>query len=116
MSIIRKVTAAAAGSLMLVGAVAAPSQAQRPVFQDGLVNVNITDVNILNNVLNNNNLVDLVDVNVADVADIIIQACGVDVGPVAAGILGQATAVDRSGNSRTVCEAGTGTVSIVQNN
>ena len=45
MSVMRKVAAGAAGSLMLMGAVAVPSDAARnTTFQDGLVNVNIGDV------------------------------------------------------------------------
>lgn len=106
MSIMRKITAAAAGSLLLMGAVAVPSQAARnATFQDGLVNVNVGDVTIAR------------DVNVAAVVGIAANVCGVNVGPVAAAILGQAGAVDNSGRARTLCmAAGTGDpLTITQN-
>jgi len=106
MSVMRKVAAGAAGSLMLMGAVAVPSDAARnTTFQDGLVNVNIGDVTILE------------DVNVAAVVGIAADVCGVNVGPVAAAILGEATAVDASGRDVVICEAaGTGApVTIEQN-
>ncbi|NWL12308.1 hypothetical protein DM793_13585 [Paenarthrobacter nitroguajacolicus] len=94
MSIMRKITAAAAGSLFIIGAVAVPSQAARnTTFQDGLVNVNVGDVTILE------------DVNVAAVVGIAANVCGVNVGPVAAAVLGEATAVDASGRDRTICES-----------
>lgn len=106
MSIMRRITTAAVGSLFLIGAVAVPSQAVRnTTFQDGLVNVNVGDVNVLN------------DVDVAAVVGIAANICGVDVGPIAAGVLGQARAVDASGRDRTICNAaGTGLpVTITQN-
>ncbi len=67
--------------------------------QDGLVNVNVGDVTILENV----------DIGVA--AQVAAQICGVKVGPVA--VLGKA--VDRSGDTRTVCESDQGPVTITQN-
>lgn len=106
MSVMRKVTAAAAGSLLMMGAVAMPAEAARnATFQDGLVNVNVGDVTILE------------DVNVAAVVGIAANVCGVNVGPVAAAVLGEATAVDASGRDRVICEAaGTGApVTIEQN-
>ena len=78
-------------------AAGAPAQAQ--VNQDGLVNVNVGDVTILE------------DVNVGVAAAVAANICGVKVGPVA--VLGQA--VDRSGATRTVCESDTGDVTITQN-
>jgi hypothetical protein len=75
----------------------APAQAQ--VEQDGLVNVNVGDVNILN------------DANIGVAANVVANVCGVKVGPVA--VLGRA--VDRSGDTVTVCEAATGPVTITQN-
>jgi hypothetical protein len=91
-----------AGTVLAVG-VATPASAQ-PVNQDGLVNVNVGDVTILE------------DVNVGVAVAAALAACDlVDVGPVAAGVLGQAIAVDRSGRDRTVCESATGPVEIVQN-
>jgi hypothetical protein len=69
------------------------------VEQDGVVNVNVGDVTILE------------DVRVALAAQVVAQICGVSVGPVA--VLGRA--VDRSGETRTVCEAPQGPVTIEQN-
>ena len=84
-----------AGALS-VGAVAtADAQNQ----QDGLVNVNVGDVAILN------------DVNIGVAAQVAANLCGLKVGPVA--VLG--TAVDRSGATRTVCETDQGPVTLRQN-
>ena len=77
-------------------AAATPAAAQ-PNQQDGLVNVNIGDVTILE--------------NVGVAAQIAAQVCGVQVGPVA--VLGRA--VDRDGQTRTVCESDQGPVTISQN-
>lgn len=90
----------------MLGAVAMPAEAARnETFQDGLVNVNVGDVTILE------------DVDVAAVVGIAADVCGVNVGPVAAAVLGEATAVDASGRDRVICEAaGTGEpVTIEQN-
>ncbi len=84
-------------SLGLMGVAAAPAAAQ--TNQDGLVNVNVGDVTILE------------DVNIGVAAQVAAQVCGVKVGPVA--VLGQA--VDRSGTTRTVCETDQGPVTIEQN-
>jgi len=80
-------------------AMALPASAQ--VEQDGLVNVNIGDVTILE------------DVNIAIAALVAANICGVDVGPVA--VRGQA--VDASGDTKTVCtnRAGRRAVTISQN-
>jgi hypothetical protein len=67
--------------------------------QDGLVNVNIGDVTILE------------DVNIGVAAQVAAAICGVRVGPVA--VLGQA--VDRSGETETVCTIEQGDVTISQN-
>lgn len=80
-----------AGTVLAVG-VASPASAGR-VDQDGLVNVAVNDVVIS----------DVLDLNAAVAA--VVQACGITVGPLALAVLGQAVAVDRSGNSRTICEA-----------
>lgn len=77
---------------------AMPVAAQIAV-QDGLVNVAVGDVTILE------------DVNIGVAAQVAANICGVKVGPVAA--LGQA--VDRSGQTRTVCTTDQGPVSISQN-
>ncbi|MDQ3533665.1 MAG: hypothetical protein M3456_15110 [Actinomycetota bacterium] len=67
--------------------------------QDGLVNVNVGDVTILE------------DVNIGVAAQLAANICGVKVGPVA--VLGRA--VDRSGATRTVCETDQGDVTLTQN-
>ena len=77
-------------------AAATPAAAQ-PNQQDGLVNVNIGDVTILE--------------NVGVAAQIAAEVCGVQVGPVA--VLGRA--VDRDGATRTVCNSDQGPVTISQN-
>lgn len=84
-----------AAALMAVGT-AYPASAQN---QDGLVNVAIGDVNILN------------DARIAIAAQVAANVCGVKVGPVA--VLG--IAVDRSGTTRTVCTTDQGPVTIEQN-
>ena len=78
--------------------VAAPAVAQIAI-QDGLVNVAVGDVTILE------------DVNVGVAAQVAANICGVKVGPVA--VLGQA--VDRSGATRTVCTTDQCPVTIRQN-
>ena len=78
---------------------AVPDAFAQVAVQDGLVNVAVGDVTILE------------DVNIAVAAEVVANICGVKVGPVAA--LGQA--VDRSGRTRTVCTTGDGPVTISQN-
>ena len=82
----------------LATAGAAPSMAQT-TQQDGLVNVAVGDVTILE------------DVNVAVAAEVAANVCGVDVGPIA--VLGEA--VDNDGTTRTVCTNDQGPVTIQQN-
>src|SRR5213592_4085618 len=82
--------------LLFAGVMAPAASAQQ---QDGLVNVMIGDVNILNNA------------NIGVAANVAANVCGVNVGPVA--IL--ATQVDRSGGQRTVCTIGDQTGRLVQN-
>ena len=89
---------ALAGSLFLAGGMA-PASAAPTQVQDGLVNVAVGDVTILQ------------DVNVAVAAQVAANICGVKVGPVAA--LGRA--VDRSGATGTVCTTDQGPVDLVQN-
>lgn len=84
-------------SLMAVG-FTGPASGQVAV-QDGLVNVAIGDVEILN------------DARIGVAAVVAANVCGVKVGPVA--VLGRA--VDRSGDAATVCELPTGPVTIEQN-
>ncbi|MFD1213997.1 hypothetical protein ACFQ36_18330 [Arthrobacter sp. GCM10027362] len=98
MNITRKAVAGAvlAGGMLFTAGVA-PASAQ--VQQDGLVNVNVGDVTILE------------DVNIGVAAQVAAQLCGFKVGPVA--VLG--TAVDRSGDTVTVCNSDQGPVTIRQN-
>ena len=84
-------------SLMAVG-FTGPASGQVAV-QDGLVNVAIGDVEVLN------------DARIGVAAVVAANVCGVQVGPVA--VLG--SAVDRSGDAATVCETPTGPVTISQN-
>lgn len=93
----RKTIVSMLATLSLMFALALPASAQ--VRQDGLVNVNVGDVTILE------------DVNIGVAAQVAALICGVRVGPVA--VLG--TTVDRSGETRTVCESDQGDVSISQN-
>ena len=86
----------AAFTLACTAALAAPAQAQQ---QDGLVNVNVGDVEILN------------DARIGVAAQVAAQLCGISVGPVAV----LANVVDRTGDTRTVCNTEQGPVLIVQN-
>jgi len=87
------------GAIALAGMLGFGSYAMAQTNQDGLINVNVGDVNVLNNA----------DIGVA--AQVAANICGVKVGPVA--VLG--AAVDRSGATRTVCESGRGPVTLTQN-
>ena len=87
-----------AGAAIATGA-AAPAYAAPTAVQDGLVNVAVGDVEILN------------DVNIGVAAQVAANVCGVAVGPVA--VLGRA--VDRSGATRTVCTNDGAPVTVTQN-
>lgn len=87
-----------AGAAMITAA-AAPASAAPNQFQDGLVNVAVGDVTILQ------------DVNVGVAALVAANICGVKVGPVA--VLGRA--VDRGGAVDPVCTTPQGPVEITQN-
>ena len=85
-------------------AVAAPASASAQGQQDGLVNVMVGDVTILENV------------NVAAAVQAVITACDlVDASNVQVALLARATQVDRSGRSATFCRSDAGPVRIVQN-
>ncbi len=94
----RKIVASSFVAALAVTGAAAPAQAASQK-QDGLINVAIGDITIT----------DAVDIGVA--AQVAAQICGVKVGPVA--VLG--VAVDRSGDSRTVCQTDQGPVTLTQN-
>ena len=89
----RKLFATLCASSLLALGVAGPVSAQD---QNGLVNVAIGDVNILNNA------------RIGVAAQLAANICGVKIGPVA--VLG--TAVDRSGDARTVCTTAQGPIRI----
>lgn len=80
-----------------------PLAGAQPVDQDGLVNVNVGNIEILN------------ESPITVAAQLAAQVCGVDVGPLALGVLGQAVAVDRSGRTRTICQSDMGPVTISNN-
>ena len=92
----RKLIATLFATSLLGAGVASTAAAQ---VQDGLVNVAIGDVTILE------------DVNVGVAAQVAANICGVNVGPVA--VLGRA--VDRSGQTATVCVANQEPITISQN-
>lgn len=96
MARIRKIAASLSASAVLFAGAAAPAAAQP---QDGLVNVIIGDVAILN------------DARIGLAAQVAANVCGVKVGPVA--VLGRA--VDRSGTTETVCMTDQGPVTLEQN-
>ena len=85
----------------MAAALAVPSAnvAAQIAVQDGLVNVSVGDVTILE------------DVNIGVAAAVAANICGFKVGPVA--VLGRA--VDRSGAPTTVCTSNTKPVVISQN-
>jgi hypothetical protein len=72
---------------MLAGAIAAGATACEPTVQDGLVNVRIGDVTILE------------DVNVNVAANVVAEVCGVTVN-VAAAVIG---VIDQDGDPFTFC-------------
>ena len=95
---VRKSMISLAAASALVTGVALPAQAANNAQQNGLVNVAVGDVAILN------------DVNIGVAAQVAATICGVKVGPVA--VLG--TAVDASGATRTVCTTKQGPVTLQQ--
>ena len=98
----RKLFASLCATSMLAMGVVSTTAAQ-PQIADGLVNVQVGDITIE----------DAVDLNVA--ANVAAQVCGVNVGPLALGVLGQAVAVDRSDRARTICTVDGQAVRIVNN-
>lgn len=94
----RKLFVSVCAATALMGVSVAPATAQQTVDQNGLVNVNVGDVTILE------------DVNIGVAAQVAAAICGVKVGPVA--VLG--AAVDRSGDTETVCKLEQGDVTLSQ--
>ena len=95
---IRRLFASLCTSAMLLVVAASPAAAQNNSQQNGLVNVSVGDVNVLN------------DANIGVAAQVAANICGLKVGPVA--VLG--TAVDRTGNAQTVCTSNNQPVTITQ--
>jgi hypothetical protein len=97
----RLAAATALSGTLLIGL--APAVGAQPVFQRGLVNVNVGDVTIAE------------DVNVAVAAQVAAAACDlVDVGAVNLAVLGQALSVVRTGDQQTICTTDQGPVTISQ--
>jgi hypothetical protein len=86
--------------LIAVGVVGPASAKNNAVIQDGLVNVAIGDVTILENV------------QIADAVDLVVQACGID----ATVVVGVISAID-AGNTKqyTFCKVEEGQVRVTQN-
>jgi hypothetical protein len=86
-------------------AFAAPSAAEAQTKQDGLVNVSVGDVTILQ------------DVNIAAAVDVVAQICGIDLDVLANVQLltAAATLVDNRSRNYTVCRSEDGKVQITQN-
>jgi len=86
-------------------AFAAPSAAEAQTKQDGLVNVSVGDVTILE------------DVNIAAAVDVVAQICGIDLDVLANVELlsAAATLVDNRSRNYTVCRSDDGKVQITQN-
>ena len=93
----RRFSVAMFSAAILFAGIAAPTASAQN--QDGLINVMIGDINILN------------DANIGVAANVAANICGVRVGPVAV----LATQVDRSGAQQTVCGTGDQAIRIVQN-
>jgi hypothetical protein len=91
--------AAATASALLAGSAGAPAALAATTTQDGLVNVNVGNVNIAR------------DVDVGVAANVAAQVCGVNVGPVQA----LASQVDATGTATAVCTTGGQVVRLVQN-
>ena len=93
----KRLSVAVLSSAILFAGVVAPTASAQE--QDGLVNVMIGDISILN------------DANIGVAANVAANICGVKVGPVAV----LATQVDASGGQRTVCGTGDQAIRLVQN-
>ena len=98
MSYIKKSVATLFVGAVVTAGAAVPATAATQT-QDGLVNVAVGDIAILN------------DARIGLVAQVVAQVCGVKVGPVA--VLGHA--VDRSGATSTACTVSGAPVTISQN-
>jgi len=109
--IARKHLAALFATCFVFAGLASTAEAAPQNVQDGLVNVAVFDVTVIDGdvVLVLNRVIS--DVNVGVAAQIAANVCDVSVGPIA--VLGQA--VDRSGATRTACETSEQVVRLSQN-
>lgn len=98
MLLLKKASAAIVATAALGFGFAGPAAAANNSLQNGLVNVSVGDVSVLDNA------------NIGVAAGVAATICGLKVGPVAV----LATQVDRSGDTRTVCDTATGPVTINQ--
>jgi hypothetical protein len=99
-SIVKRASAGAvlSGSLLLTGGLGV-ANAQPINLQDGLVNLAVGDVTILE------------DVNVGVAANVAAAICGLEVGPI--NVLGES--VDADGGTETVCTVTGGPINLTQN-
>jgi hypothetical protein len=95
---IKKTCAALFATALLGVGIAAPASAANNSQQNGLVNVSVGDVSLLNNA------------NIGVAANVAAAVCGVNVGPVA--VLAANTAA--TGTQNTVCQTPTGPVTLTQ--
>jgi hypothetical protein len=95
---VRRISAAIVATATIGFGVAGPATAQNNSQQNGLVNVSVGDVDILNNA------------NIGIAAQVAANICGVNVGPVAV----LAANVDASGTQSPVCGTGDQAVRITQ--
>ena len=95
----RKLFATISATALLCGGVGVPGALAATQQQDGLVNVAVGDVSILNNA------------RIGVAASVAATICGVQVGPVVV----LATQVDATSAQRTVCTTDAGPVTISQN-
>lgn len=93
----KKMIVSVFASAAVVAGVAAPASASHQI-QDGLINVAIGDITIQ-------------DINVNVAAQVAAAICGLRLGPVV--VLGRV--VDRTGDTRTVCESDFGDI-VFRNN
>ena len=98
MTSMRKVVAAWFATALAACAVAVPAFAANNSQQNGLVNVSLGDVSVVDNA------------RIGVAAGVAATICGVSVGPVAV----LATQVDATGTQRTVCNTATGPVTLTQ--
>lgn len=95
---IRRISAAIAATAVLAVGIAGPAAAANNSQQNGLVNVSVGDISILDNA------------NIGVAATVVASICGVSVGPVV--VLAQE--VDATSVTRTVCTTSAGPVTISQ--